>query len=113
MNKITNISAEAFQIFTIEAGDETGVLNLRYHSVAQMWTIDVTFRDVTITGKKLSLGVLHLENQNWPFDFLVDDTSTQGIDPFKNDDFQSGRIVLYQLTADELKIARGYDVEVL
>jgi hypothetical protein len=45
--------------------------------------------------------------QNQPFDFVCVDLSGNGIDPFKRQDFSSGRCEIYMLEAADMEQIRG------
>lgn len=64
-----------------------------------------------IYGVKMALGVTHIRHRNWPFDFAVIDTTGEGIDPFRVDDFTTGRCELYFVTPEEMITLRGADVQ--
>ncbi len=51
--------------------------------------------------------MLTLLSNNLPFDFIVEDQSNNGIDPFRIDDFSEGRCALYMLEAAEMGEIRG------
>jgi hypothetical protein len=112
MKQLTNITADAIQTFTLLVGDEEAQITLRYYPTTQIWCFDLTFRNQSIYGIKLSLGILHIDSYNFPFDFIVQDTSNLGLDPLKLDDFEQGRTILYMLTAEEMAIYRGYNVKI-
>ena len=111
MRQLSNITSDSIQEHLLEIG-ETITFTLRFLPPASIWVFDVLYKDRRINGVKLSLGVLHLKSHNLPFDFVIEDTSNSGIDPFKKDDFLSGRILINLLTQDELEMLRGYPVEI-
>jgi len=110
MRLIRNISTDAFQQHTILIDSGEIILKLRYYSVTQLWFMDAQYRGEEIKGVKLSLGVRHINAQNWPFDFIIEDASGQDIDPFQLTDFADSRCFLYMLEADEVESIRGYSV---
>jgi hypothetical protein len=73
--------------------------------------MSVTYNDKTINGVKLSAGVLHMRSRNFPFDFIVEDTSAAGLDPYKPEDFTTGRTIMYLIEPDEMAEIRGQVVE--
>ncbi len=111
MKKINNISTEGFQTHTIplDTGDIT--LQIRFYSSVEMWQMSISFQDKSLNGVKLSTGTIHALASNFPFDFIVDDTTGNGVDPYKQDDFSTERCILYMLEADEIEAIRGQDVE--
>lgn len=112
MKKLTNISSDAIQSFTLIVGEETAEIKFRFYVTTKKWYFDLRFRDEVVKGVKISLGVLHINNYNFPFDFAAIDTSGKGIDPFQIDDFDLDRIEFFMLTAEEMAAFRGFDVEV-
>jgi hypothetical protein len=93
-------------------GDEVANIKFRFYPPIQQWCFDLAFRGQTVKGVKICLGVLHINSYSFPFDFVAIDTSNLGLDPFQLNDFESGRINFYMLTAEEMAAYRGYDVEV-
>lgn len=112
MIQLNNITSEPHQEHVIHFGDNDITLVLRFYSTVPMWCFDVTYKGKSVYGVKLALGVLHLESYNWPFDIAIHDTSKAGIDPFRADDFESGRILLGIVEPEELAEFRGYEVEI-
>ncbi len=86
------------------------VLNLRYHPTVEMWVIDIEYKEARVLGLKLSLGVLHMQSKNLPFDFVIIDRSGTGLDPIRLDDFATDRCILYMLDADDMEVVRGAPV---
>ena len=110
MRKIENIGLEGFQKHTIPLADGDLILRLRFLSSVQLWQMKASYNDKNITGVKLTGGVLHIRSANFPFDFIVEDASGAGLDPFRADDFLSGRTSLYMLESDEIATIRGQKV---
>lgn len=110
--KINNLTDEMKQRHIILFEESEIVLILKFNPSAQIWTIDVTYKDISIYGYKLSLSVSHFESKNLPFDFVVEDATGEGIDPFKKDDFSQGRCLLYMLETDDMEIVRDAPVPI-
>lgn len=110
MRLIENITDEAHQRHRILFAESEIVLTLRFHSIVQMWTFDAEYKDWSIHGQRIVVDSLHILGQNKPFDFAVIDRSGAGVDPFKLDDFSSGRCELYILDADDMREIRGVPV---
>lgn len=108
--QIENITAEAHQRHIVLFEESEIVLTLRFLPVVEMWTLGLEYKGEEAHGYKLSAGVLHLLSRNFPFDFTVRDLSDNGIDPFKIDDFSSGRCGLYMLDADDMQVIRDAPV---
>jgi len=111
MRLIDAITDDASQIHLITLDDNEVTLELRFLSVVQIWVMNVTYKDKTIKGVKLSLGALHMVSKNFPFDFILEDTSTFGIDPYKQDDFSGERCRFYIVDPNEMAEIRGVAVE--
>jgi len=110
--QIENITDDANQRHVILFEESEIVLVLRFHPTVQMWTFDVSFNGTTAVGYKLSIGVLHMRSRNLPFDFVVRDQSGTNLDPFRLDDFSTGRCYLYMLDADDMEAIRGAPVPI-
>jgi len=108
--KLRNIGSEAHQRHTVLIDGQEAVLTLRFLPFVQEWFFDVELADKKVTGISLSLNTLHIQSANFPFDFIVVDTSTTGLDPYKVDDFSSGRCELYMLDRSDMIEFRGQDV---
>lgn len=110
MREITDITEDANQRHLISLDDGEIIFVLRFYPTIQMWSFDVDFQDKEVKGVKLSLGVLHIINENYPFDFVVTDLSGNGVDPFRVDDFSGGRCKLYILDPADMEQIRGVPV---
>tara|TARA_R100000655_G_scaffold15789_3_gene34817 strand:+ start:17780 stop:18115 length:336 start_codon:yes stop_codon:yes gene_type:complete len=110
MKRIENIGNEGLQSQVIPLSNGDAVLTIRFLSLVQIWTMDVTYNERAIYGVKLSCGVIHMRSKNFPFDFIVEDTSSSGLDPFQIEDFSSGRTILYLVEAEEMEEIRGQAV---
>lgn len=111
MRKITNIGIEPWQRHTILLKNKEITLELRFHSLVEMWTMDVSYDGRSSKGVKIACRVLQFRNENWPFGFYAIDADNSGIDPFKTDDFASNRVELYLVMPDEMAEIRGVEVE--
>ena len=110
--QLQNITNEAFQRHLVLLDEQEVTVKLRFLPIAEIWTIDVEYADRSATGFKLSLNVLHMQSQNYPFDFIVQDLSGRGVDPFRIDDFSEGRVALYMLQTEDMAEIRGQNVPV-
>lgn len=108
--QITNITDEPSQRHTILDGDEEITFILSFFEVTQMWVFDVSWREVRYNGFMVSLGCLHIQALNWPFDFFCVTTDGSGIAPFRLGDFSEGRCEMYFVTAEEMIERRGLEV---
>jgi len=105
--KLINITNEPIQRHTILSDDNQIVFTLRFYPKQQMWCGKIELDGEFVKGFKLSTGVLHILNSLFPLDFYVTDNSLNGLDPFKRDDFSSGRCSIYMLQEDDLTQIRG------
>ena len=112
MREITNITSDPSQRHIIDLEGNEITLDLRFYPTIQQWSFDVLYKDQSVKGVKLSLGVLHINNTNFPFDFAILDASNTGLDPFKSDDFSILRCRLYILDSDDMETFRGVPVEI-
>lgn len=110
MDLITNITDEPIQRHVLLFDRGEAVIFIRHLPTVEMWKMRVEYRDDFIEGVKLSLGALHFRHKGWPFDIALLATDSSGIDPYRADDFASGRCELYMVTPDEMIEIRGGDV---
>ena len=110
--RINNITDEAHQRHIVILDDQEVELTLRFLPVVESWFIDVTYGGRSAAGFKLSLNTLHMLSQNYPFDFVVQDLSGRGVDPFRIDDFSENRCALFMLQTADMAEIRGADVPV-
>lgn len=110
--QIENITSEAFQRHIVLLDDQEVEITLRFLSVVQGWFISVTYGNRSVNGFRVSLNTLHMLSQNFPFDFIAEDLTGRGVDPFKIDDFSENRCALYMLQTADMEAIRGQDVEV-
>lgn len=107
MKRVQNITNEPIQRHTIFLPGGNLILKLRFLPPVQIWVFDAEYNGWTVKGIKLSLGVLHIVSQNQPFDFVVIDRSRTDIDPFRRNDFSTGRCELVLLEPSDMVDVRG------
>ena len=110
MLQVENITNEPFQRHSILYENYEIVLTLRYLHRCSIWIMDLEYIDWAVSGIKLSCGVKHIAGQNQSFDFFVSDESNNGIDPYKQDDFSSGRNILYLLERADVEEIRSVEL---
>jgi hypothetical protein len=110
--QITNITNEPHQIHTVLTDDGAVTLTLRFLPAVEIWILSVDYKGILANGVKLSAGVSHLRAFNYPFDVAIVLTDHSGIDPFKADDFSSGRCELYFAGRAEMFKIRGIEVPI-
>lgn len=108
--KLQNLTDEPHQRHTVLIDDREVVVEIRYLSVVQAWFITADLNGRIVSGFRLSLGVLHFQSQNLPFDFVVEDTSGTGLDPFRINDFSTGRCSLIMLGEADMEGVRDAPV---
>jgi len=108
--EIINITDEPGQRHTLLEGNEEITLTLNFYEVTETWTFDVAWRGVKKNGFMISLGCLHIQALNWPFDFFCVTTDGSGLAPFRLGDFSEDRCELYFVTAEEMIERRGLEV---
>lgn len=109
MYELQNISSEPAQQHTLLLDNGEAVLNLRFLPAVQVWLLSVMYEDKKRTGIKLSANVYHLRQYNFPFDFTVLVNDQSGVDPFKVDDFSTGRCSLFFITPESMRKVRGQE----
>lgn len=83
-------------IFSLADGSTVN-LKFIYRPATQRWTIDVSYKTFVANGLGLSISpnLLRLWRNIIPFGMTV--ASADAAEPFKLDDFTSGRITIYML----------------
>jgi len=109
MIQIQNITDEAHQRHIIIFQQSEIILTLRFYQTVSMWCFDVEYKGKIVNGVKLSAGVLHIRSSNLPFDFAV---VGDVIDPFRLDDFKTGRCKLYMLEPIDMDVIRAAPVPI-
>jgi hypothetical protein len=81
-------------------------LNVVFNGLGS-WFLNLKINQREINGVKLSTGVLHLESNNLPFDFVV--SGEGGLDPYKSDDFLQ-RCRLYLVEKAEVEAIKRTEI---
>lgn len=110
MIRVSNITADPHQRHTLLTDDGQITLELRFLPAVQIWVMDTEYKGKVSKGVKLSAAVHHLRGFNYPFDFTIALTDGSDIDPFRRDDFETGRCELYYITPAEMEQVRGLEV---
>lgn len=103
MRKLIGITDATAQQFTLLIPDGEVTFTIYYGSVVESWFFDVSYMGRTTRGVRIAVGTPHLLSQNYPFDFVAQDESKKGVDPFRRSDFVEGRTTLYILSAQEVQ----------
>lgn len=88
------ISADPIQQIRIKIPTGDVQLTLKYYATCGFWAVDAIRNGLGVYGVNLCLGVKHIASSLLDIDFVVIDNSNLGLDPFKLDDFESGRCSL-------------------
>ena len=113
MKQLTGITSESYQSFELplEGLGSNVTFVLRFFPTIQAWCFNASYGSKNVYGVKLSVGVLHIQSKNMPFDFSVVDNSGNGLDPFKVDDFSTGRCTILALEPADIEGIRGIKIE--
>ena len=105
-----DVNSDPFQDFFVDIEDFTLRFDLEYRPMIKSWQMAI-FRDgiKVVSFRKLSLGNLTF-TINQPYNILLRDNLNTGSDPFKLDDFSSGRVSLFLVERSENIDIKGYDV---
>lgn len=100
IDRITNDAKQQYTLVT-EDGD-TVVLALNFLASQSLWSFSLTYGDLIINGLILTCGpnIIRGYKNNVPFGIAI--TSTDKLDPFYQNDFISGRIKFYLLSAADV-----------
>ena len=105
--RLNNITDDAHQLHAVRIDEAEVTVTLRYFDNVGMWTISAEYGERSAYGYKLALDTLHMQSRNFPFDFVVLDTSGSGLDPSRKDDFLTGRCELFMLNSSDMEDVRG------
>ena len=108
--QIENITDEAYQEHILVFEESIIELTLRFYPTTQIWCFDAAYKEKSVNGIKLSAGVLHMRSRNFPFDFVV--STSEGIDPYRINDFSERRCELYLVTREEMETVRNAPVQI-
>lgn len=118
MTKITGLTQDASQKFTIADPNGTGYINFSfyYRPRLQCWFYDIEYESFAMKGCKLVRGpnILCCHQYVIPFGLCV--TVSDDYEPMLINDLSSGRVTLFLLTSAEVVevqtlIGEGYTVK--
>ena len=81
---------------------ETVAFNLRFYETQLSWYFDFTYNDVISNGNKVVLGANILRSFKHIIPFGLAFQANDGVEPFAMDDFTTGRVTVYLLSADDI-----------
>lgn len=103
MELINNITDNARQTFTYNVdGGDTVSITLYFYPTQQSWFFDFTYGDYTCNGERVVLtpnALRHLKNI---IPFGIAFLSDSYAEPYKVDDFSSGRVNMYMLNQEDV-----------
>ena len=82
---------------------ETVSFNLRFYETQLSWYFDFTWGDVVSNGNKVVLGANILRSFKNIIPFGLAFQANDGVEPFAVDDFTTGRVTMYLLSADDVE----------
>ena len=104
MQQLNNISDAADQLFTIPLDDGTVLqIELFYRPAIQRWTMNLTHPLLTLNGFNLSLGPNLIRAYRTEVTFGIGLTAIDQVDPVGAQDFVSGRVSFFILSAAEVQ----------
>lgn len=104
MQIITSITSSANQrMQLVLENNETVDFHIYYSARMLAWYYDFTYKDITCNGSKVVLtpNSLRQFKKILPFGFMF--SASSYIEPFKLNDFSSGRVTMSLLNADEVQ----------
>lgn len=104
MQQITSITSNVNQrMQLVLENNETVDFHLYYSSRMRSWYYDFTYKELTCNGSKVVLSPNSIRQFRKILPFGLMFSAESQIQPFAQDDFQSGRAALSVLNADEVK----------
>jgi len=107
MTKI-DIDNSPSQEFTIPFEGKLIFITLEFR--LDYWLIDLTYKEKTLKGLKLSSNVLMLQGINLPFDIMIDGKNSC-LDPYTTESFSDNSFDFLLVTREELQEVRKFEVE--
>ena len=108
MQQITSITNQPKQRFTLvlENNDKVDFL-LYYLPRQQSWFYDFTYNNVTCNGSRVTLSPNALRQFKHIIPFGIAFLSNDNVEPFKLDDFSSGRVGMYILNKEDVQLVES------
>ena len=108
MKLINNLTDNAYQITHIVLDDGSIVdLTLRYLSTLQRWSLSIVYNDIIIKGQIICSHPNLLRKYKNIIPFGIFCTTTDVTEPVLQDDFLTGRALLYILNSTEVESMEG------
>lgn len=104
MQQITSITSSANQQMQIVLeNNEIVDFHIYFSARTQSWYYDFVYKDLICNGSKVVLNPNSIRQFRKILPFGFQFSSDSYVQPFKQDDFSTGRIVLNVLNADEVQ----------
>ena len=103
MNQIDNITDQPHQTLNVTLDDGSVLsLTLDFLVSVQRWVMSFTYGTFTRSGIMLCLhpNIIRIWADRLKFGLGID--ADDGVDPFQQNDFSSGRVSLYLLSSDDI-----------
>lgn len=108
MRIITEFTDNPSQTCTLVLeNQETVAFNLRFYETQLSWYFDFIYNDVISNGNKVVLGANILRSFKHIIPFGLAFQANDGVEPFKLDDFTSGRVSVYLLSKADVEAMEG------
>lgn len=101
ISTLTNEPNQRHQL--VLENNDTVDFRLYYYPRQQSWYFDFTYKDVLVNGSKVVLSPNTLRNFKNIIPFGIGFDTDSFVEPFQLNDFSSGRIRMYLLSADDVK----------
>lgn len=110
MELINNLTDEPIQTFTYNVdGGDTVSITLYFYPTQQSWFFDFTYGDYTCNGERVVLTPNALRHLKHIIPFGIAFLADGYAEPYKIDDFSSGRVSMYMLNSDDVtEIESGF-----
>lgn len=103
MNQITTLTSSPNQFHRLVLdNNETADFTLRFCARVESWFFDIQYNDIEARGLKIVLSPNSLRHLKNIIPFGIAFSTESFVQPFKIDDFSSGRIKMYVLNSDEV-----------
>lgn len=105
MNSIDNLVKSSNQQTTVLLpGGETADVGMLFHEATERWVMNISYGDRLILGVGVAFHANLLRQWKNTLPFGIACITQDQTDPFRVDDFSSGRAVLYLLTSSDTEL---------
>lgn len=105
MKQITSITSDSKQLMTIPLDNNQGEIEFRLYYLATQysWYYDFTYKNYTSNGNKVVLNPNALRHLRKILPFGIAFYAEGNIEPYKQDDFLTGRVQMYILNPTDIE----------